>query len=346
MYRGYAAVVRHDAVDLTVTAEAMAAGSTFRFRSFGYNETQSSWVNETTNETIPVIIKEYITEDTAGKWITGSLNAARWITGSLNATGNASEPRAWYSATVGLVPLSRFDVTTVEVEITSGTDSSWPSQTYQIEVTRNDVTYGCPGATSATHGCVSRLSNVSAVPAVLTQRRTAAVVVTGYDALGRKREYGGEAGGIVATIRKLDGGNDVQTATVEDLGTGNYVVSFAPGRAGRHAFSVAFWGDDADDHYSEFRVNPKTALADDFAVLPDVDKVALGASTGVVTAGHILDFTVTSSPTLPSDLESSAAIAADEQYFGANGILDDEWLNTMGYTNIHGVYVFPHADAA
>ena len=341
VYRGYAAVVRHDAVDLTVTAEAMAAGSTFRFRSFGYNETQSSWVNETTNETIPVIIKEYITEDTAGKWITGSLNAARWITGSLNATGNASEPRAWYSATVGLVPLSRFDVTTVEVEITSGTDSSWPSQTYQIEVTRNDVTYGCPGATSATHGCVSRLSNVSAVPAVLTQRRTAAVVVTGYDALGRKREYGGEAGGIVATIRKLDGGNDVQTATVEDLGTGNYVVSFAPGRAGRYAFSVAFWGDDADDHYSEFRVNPKTALADDFAVLPDVDKVALGASTGVVTAGHILDFTVTSSPTLPSDLESSAAIAADEQYFGANGILDDEWLNTMGYTNIHGVYVFP-----
>ena len=341
VYRGYAAVVRHDAVDLTVTAEAMAAGSTFRFRSFGYNETQSSWVNETTNETIPVIIKEYITEDTAGKWITGSLNAARWITGSLNATGNASEPRAWYSATVGLVPLSRFDVTTVEVEITSGTDSSWPSQTYQIEVTRNDVTYGCPGATSATHGCVSRLSNVSAVPAVLTQRRTAAVVVTGYDALGRKREYGGEAGGIVATIRKLDGGNDVQTATVEDLGTGNYVVSFAPGRAGRYAFSVAFWGDDADDHYSEFPVNPKTALADDFAVLPDVDKVALGASTGVVTAGHILDFTVTSSPTLPSDLESSAAIAADEQYFGANGILDDEWLNTMGYTNIHGVYVFP-----
>ena len=81
VYRGYAAVVRHDAVDLTVTAEAMAAGSTFRFRSFGYNETQSSWVNETTNETIPVIIKEYITEDTAGKWITGSLNAARWITG-------------------------------------------------------------------------------------------------------------------------------------------------------------------------------------------------------------------------------------------------------------------------
>ena len=61
-------------------------------------------------------------------------------------------------------------------------------------------------------------------------------------------------------------------------------------------------------------MNPKTALADDFAVLPDVDKVALGASTGVVTAGHILDFTVTSSPTLPSDLESSAAIAADEQY--------------------------------
>ena len=353
VYRGYAAVVRHDAVDLTVTAEAMAAGSTFRFRSFGYNETRTSWVNATYNattnvttyETIHEVIQEYTTEDTAGSWITGSLNAARWITGLLNATGDASEPRAWYSATVGLVPLSRFNVTTVEVEITSGTDSSWASQTYQIAVTRNNVTYGCPGATSATHGCVSHLSTVSAVPAVLTQRRTAAVVVTGYDNLGRKREYHGEAAGIVATIRKLDGGDDVQTATVEDLGTGNYVVSFAPGRTGRYAFSAAFWGDDgtydADDHYSEFWVNPKTALADDFAVLPDVDKVALGASTGVVTAGHILDFTVTSSPTLPSDLESSAAIAADAQYFGANGISDHDWLTTMGYINIHDVYVPP-----
>jgi hypothetical protein len=343
VYRGYEAVVRHDAIDLTVTAEAMDAGSTFRFRSFGYNETRWSWVNATYNattnvttyETINEVIKEYITEGTAG----------RWITGALNATGNKSEPGAWWSATVGLVPLSRFNVTTVEVEITSGTDSSWANQTYQIAVTRDNVTYGCPGATSSTHGCVSHLSNVSEVPAILTQRQTAAVVVTGYDNRGRKREYHGEAAGIVATIRKLDGGDDVQTATVEDLGTGNYVVSFAPGRTGRYAFSVAFWGDDgtsdADDHYSEFWVNPKTALADDFAVLPDVDKVALGASTGVVTAGHILDFTVTSSPTLPSDLESSAAIAADAQYFGANGISDHEWLTTMGYNNSHGVYVFP-----
>jgi hypothetical protein len=93
VYRGYEAVVRHDAIDLTVTAEAMDAGSTFRFRSFGYNETRWSWVNATYNattnvttyETINEVIKEYITEGTAG----------RWITGALNATGNKSEPGAW-----------------------------------------------------------------------------------------------------------------------------------------------------------------------------------------------------------------------------------------------------------
>ena len=352
VYRGYEAVVRHDAIDLTVTAEAMDAGSTFRFRSFGYNETRWSWVNATYNattnvttyETINEVIKEYITEGTAG----------RWITGALNATGNKSEPGAWWSATVGLVPLSRFNVTTVEVEITSGTDSSWANQTYQIAVTRDNVTYGCPGATSSTHGCVSHLSNVSEVPAILTQRQSAAVVVTGYDNRGRKRLYGGEASGIRAMIKKLDGGNDVQNATVEDLGTGNYVVSFAPGRAGKYRFSVAFWGDDGsyatNAHYSEFWVNPKTALDTDFTVLPDVDKVALGASTGVVAAGHILDFIVTSSPTLPSDLETKAAITADAQYFGANCALatldlcDSEWLSTAGYHDIHGAYVEPRPD--
>ena len=352
VYRGYAVVVRLDAVDLTVTAEAMEANSTFRFRSFGYNETRSVRVesttnattNVTTNETIPVVTQEYITEGTAGTWIEGN-TAGTWIEGELNATARVdnhkSKPGAWWSATVGLVPASRFDVTTVEVEITSGTDPSWASQTYQINVTRNNVTYGCPGANSSDYGCVSRLSNVSKVPAALTQRRTAAVVVTGRDALERKREVGGEAAGIVATIRKIDGGNDVQTCAVEDLGTGNYVVSFAPGRAGKYAFSVRFWDDDTDAHYSEFWVNPKTALTTDFAVTPDADKVPIGSNTGVVTAGHILDFTVTSSPTLPSDFEASAAIAADAQYFGANDISDSVWLATAGYYNIHDLYVEP-----
>ena len=105
------------------------------------------------------------------------------------------------------------------------------------------------------------------------------MVVTGYEARTRVASASTAAKPVGSCHDpKVDGGNDVQTATVEDLGTGNYVVSFAPGRAGRYAFSVAFWGDDVDDHYTEFRVNPKTATGGRTSlVLPDVDKVALGS---------------------------------------------------------------------
>ena len=344
VYRGYGVEVRKDAPTLRVTVEAMEANSTFRFRSFGYNETSWSWVNSTYNATSNTTTEMTIHE-TINDFITEGASYG-WRRGALNGTGDATLPGAWWTAELGLVPISRYDVTTVEVEVTSGTKGSdtWANQTYQLLVTRNDVTYTCPGATSTTHGCIAaEYSNVSEVPSVLTQRQTASIVVEGYDANGRKRKVGGEAGGILAQIAS---GSDRQTATVTDLGTGNYVLNFAPGKAGTYDFGVKFWGDNSQftqpfSHAQTFWVNPKRALPSDFFVTPDVNKFSLGSNSGVVIAGQICDFLVNSSVTLPSDFESSANVAADGQYFGANGISDSVWLSTMGYTNIHDFYVPP-----
>ena len=156
-------------------------------------------------------------------------------------------------------------------------------------------------------------------------------------------------GGILAIITS---GSDTQYATITDLNTGNYVVTFAPGKAGTYGFGVKFWGDGApfatQSSYQlpqTFFVNPKQALPIDFYVTPNVGKVSPGASAGVVTAGHVLDFLVNSTALLPSDYENAANVNADKQYFGANGISDQTWLATKGVTNIHNTYVPPTPDS-
>ena len=103
---------------------------------------------------------------------------------------------------------------------------------------------------------------------------------------------------------------------------------------------VTFWGA-AHPTTHAFRVLPRRALASDFTVSPDEDKVAPGASVGSFLAGRILDFTIRAADGSPDDFEASAEITADVQYFGANGISRDAWLATMGYTNIHGLYIPP-----
>ena len=342
VYKGYGVEVTEDAPVLRVAALPHLANSTVKMRSYAYNRTVYTWVNSTfnattnitTNETITEVLEEYMYDGATRGWVTAS-----------NETGGD-----WLSATVGLVPLETFNVTTVEVLVISGVDRRW-NATYHLAVTRSNVTYGCPGATSPL-GCVSRESTVASPPSTVRQQRTTTLLVEGYDEHGNKRHVGGESAGIVATIANkkyvVDHRADTttvvyvdrQTATVEDLGTGNYLLAFAPGKAGDYVMDVKFWGA-AHPTTHAFRVLPRRALASDFTVSPDADKVAPGASVGSFLAGRILDFTIRSADELPDDFEASAEITADVQYFGANGISRDTWLATRGYTNIHGLYIPP-----
>ena len=338
VHHGYSVNVSADAPTLRVYARPAWDNSTIAMRSYGYNETFWSWVNFTTvvyNATYNVTTNETIWEREE-EWIYEGASE-RWVQAA-NDTGGA-----WLSAEIGLVPSARWPNTTVEVCVASASDSS-VNETYVLQVYRNDtLTYACPGATSPEAGCLAVTSNVSLAPSTLRQLQTTHVLLTGYDERGGKRAFGGERAGIVATLTNANGGSaDAQEAVVEDLGTGNYVASFAPGKAGRFVFGVSFWGERRAETQT-FEVLPRRALASDFYVVPDADKVAAGSSEGSVVAGHVLDFTVgvADPEAMTEAFYREATLAADAQYFGANGIDRATWMATMGYVNIHGLYIEP-----
>ena len=101
-----------------------------------------------------------------------------------------------------------------------------------VRVSRRDLTAGMRVA--RVDGGVAALDGAAAA--------TTTLLVEGYDEHGNKRHVGGESAGIVATIANkkyvVDHRADTttvvyvdrQTATVEDLGTGNYLLAFAPGK--------------------------------------------------------------------------------------------------------------------
>ena len=338
VHHGYSVNVSADAPTLRVYARPAWDNSTIAMRSYGYNETFWSWVNFTTvvyNATYNVTTNETIWEREE-EWIYEGASE-RWVQAA-NDTGGA-----WLSAEIGLVPSARWPNTTVEVCVASASDSS-VNETYVLQVYRNDtLTYACPGATSPEAGCLAVTSNVSLAPSTLRQLQTTHVLLTGYDERGGKRAFGGERAGIVATLTNANGGSaDAQEAVVEDLGTGNYVASFAPGKAGRFVFGVSFWGERRAETQT-FEVLPRRALASDFYVVPDADKVAADSSEGSVVAGHVLDFTVgvADPEAMTEAFYHEATLAADAQYFGANGIDRATWMATMGYVNIHGLYIEP-----
>ena len=227
VHHGYSVNVSADAPTLRVYARPAWDNSTIAMRSYGYNETFWSWVNFTTvvyNATYNVTTNETIWEREE-EWIYEGASE-RWVQAA-NDTGGA-----WLSAEIGLVPSARWPNTTVEVCVASASDSS-VNETYVLQVYRNDtLTYACPGATSPEAGCLAVTSNVSLAPSTLRQLQTTHVLLTGYDERGGKRAFGGERAGIVATLTNANGGSaDAQEAVVVDLGTGNYVASFAPGHA-------------------------------------------------------------------------------------------------------------------
>ena len=114
VYKGYGVEVTEDAPVLRVAALPRLANSTVKMRSYAYNRTVHTWVNSTFNATTNVTTDETITEILEEYAYDGATRG--WVTAS-NETGGD-----WLSATVGLVPLETFNVTTVEVLVISGVD--------------------------------------------------------------------------------------------------------------------------------------------------------------------------------------------------------------------------------